>query len=330
MYPRRNLSASGWYSITPSVFDSDVSFSWTKDDKPAVEETNDYEDDLYGSDGEETPTEEKEGKQLSNVRFGLKWQNEPLSTFDRFNQSLLFTLKHPTFSKDVTFDVNLYRGYQDLLKGNLIMDYTTDLAHLLTLTGTVRDQSSTVGYRNYSIDVLGLHDATALNLFGVGSIGSRPGIYQTDSYGRYKRSYLTLQEGVLKGGLIIPKKEIYFSKETPNKKFAFWVQTDGKYPVYLMNASIEDSPDVNTTAEFYIDLLDKTVRLDANFTPDATQNLRMYGNIPDAQYASFYIHRDYDDIRIVDVSYYIRMNHSRLITSEFIWRPKIKTEIKVS
>lgn len=29
-YPKRNLSTSGWYSITEDVFDSDLSFKWTK------------------------------------------------------------------------------------------------------------------------------------------------------------------------------------------------------------------------------------------------------------------------------------------------------------
>lgn len=332
MYPRRNLSASGWYSITPNVIDSDVSFTWTKDANTVQEETNDYEEEAYGNDyGDDTSAEkEKDAQQLGNVRFGLKLKSEPLTSGDRSNQSLLLTIKHPTFSKDITFDANLYRGYRDLLQGQLVMDYTTEPSHLLTFKGSLKDHSSSiVGHRNYSVDVYGLHDATSLDLFGVGSIASQPGIYQTDNYGRYKRSYLSVQEGILNGGLILPNKEIYFKKVTPNKRVGFWAQTDGKYPIYVFNASFEHSPDINTTAEFFIDLLDKTVRLDANFTPDATQNLRMHGSIPDAQYASFYIQRDYDDIRIVDISYYMRMNHSRLITSEFIWRPKIKSEIKV-
>lgn len=65
-----------------------------------------------------------------------------------------------------------------------------------------------------------------------------------------------------------------------------------------------------------------------NITPDATQNLQMFGIIPDARSASFDLWRDYEEIKVVDIGYYLRMNHSRLITSQLIWRPKLKSEIK--
>lgn len=64
-------------------------------------------------------------------------------------------------------------------------------------------------------------------------------------------------------------------------------------------------------------------------TPDASQNLYMLGAIPDARSASFDLWRDYEEFRIVDVAYYMRMNHSRLLTSQLLWRPKMKYEIKV-
>lgn len=86
---------------------------------------------------------------------------------------------------------------------------------------------------------------------------------------------------------------------------------------------------MNTTAEFFINIDDRLIKLDANFTPDASQNLRMLGIIPDARSASFDLFRDYEDIRIVDIAYYLRMNHSRLITSQLIWRPKLQVELKV-
>jgi hypothetical protein len=38
--------------------------------------------------------------------------------------------------------------------------------------------------------------------------------------------------------------------------------------------------------------------------------------------------RNYEDIRIDDISYFIQMNHSRLITSKMLWRPKIRKEVK--
>lgn len=56
--------------------------------------------------------------------------------------------------------------------------------------------------------------------------------------------------------------------------------------------------------------------------------MQVYGIVPDTKSAVFNIWRNYDDIRINDVSYFLKMNHSRLITSKLVWRPKLRQEIK--
>lgn len=55
----------------------------------------------------------------------------------------------------------------------------------------------------------------------------------------------------------------------------------------------------------------------------------MYGAIPDARSATFDLWRDYDDIRISDVAYYLSLNHSRLVVSSLRWRPDLKQDIQV-
>lgn len=55
----------------------------------------------------------------------------------------------------------------------------------------------------------------------------------------------------------------------------------------------------------------------------------MYGYIPDARSAYFDIWRDYDEDRISDVSYFLKLNHSRLIVASLRWRPELKQNIKV-
>ena len=56
----------------------------------------------------------------------------------------------------------------------------------------------------------------------------------------------------------------------------------------------------------------------------------MYGRIPDARNAVFNIWRTYeDDLTISDVSFYLKLNHSRLVTSTLRWRPELKTDIIV-
>lgn len=96
-----------------------------------------------------------------------------------------------------------------------------------------------------------------------------------------------------------------------------------------MNATLLDTPDSDMVGAFVLDFDEKLIRLDLNLTPDATQNLRMIGHIPDARSASFDLWRDYEEIHVVDIASYIRMNHSRLVTSKIIWRPRMKSDIKM-
>ena len=66
-----------------------------------------------------------------------------------------------------------------------------------------------------------------------------------------------------------------------------------------MNATLLDTPDSDMVGAFLLDFDDKLIRLDLNLTPDATQNLRLIGHIPDARSAHFDLWRDYEDIHVV-------------------------------
>lgn len=323
-YPKRNLSANGWYSVTENTFDSDLAFKWTKDQKDLDDESE--IDNYYDYGGGVAEEEDNERA----VKAALKWRNEPLNAMDKINQSILLTITHPSFLKDITFNGNYYRNNVDLFKTKLIVDYCDEPEHLLHVECGIRDQTSILGHRNYSISVFASHPISDLDLDATGSISSRPGVYATSNFGHYKRGYLPLQEGLLNGRINLHDKEIYYHKTTPYKTFHVWGKTGGSFPVYTLNGTYENSPDVNSTSRFYINFNERFVRLSVNFTPDATQNLQMLGKVPDARSASLDLWRDYEDIRIVDLSYYLRMNHSRLVTSQLTWRPKLKDEIKVT
>lgn len=330
-YPKRNLSASGWYSITEDAFDSDLAFKWTKE-KTKTDEIEDEYGYGFGRSDEESK-ENVDEKTLINedkvINAALTWRNEVLNANDKCNQTLLLVVKHPSFRKDVTFNANYYRSNVDLMHGKLAIDYHNDPEHLLTLEGGIMDSSEQLNHRNYSMRMVGMHEISNFDLNALGSVAAKSGVYETKNFGWYKRGYLPLLEGLLNAGVDIPNNDIHYHKETPHKTFYVWVRADGEYPIYTLNGTYEDSPEINTTAAFFIHIDDRLVKLDANFTPDASQNLRMLGIIPDARSASFDLWRDYEDIRIVDVAYYLRMNHSRLITSQLIWRPKLKIELKV-
>lgn len=116
---------------------------------------------------------------------------------------------------------------------------------------------------------------------------------------------------------------------TPYKTVRLWTQPFGSYPLYGMNLSLWDSPDLNSTGYVYVDLNKKYTRMELNLTSDASHNVQMVGLVPDARSAYFDLWRNYDEIRVIDIAYYLRMNHSRLITSQLSWRPKLKSDIKV-
>lgn len=325
-YPKRNLSTAAWYAITDDAFDSDLTFKWTRA-KAVSTENNEYD---YDQSSNEDENEDEPRSEERVVKATLTWRNEPLMPGDKNNQTVLFVIKHPSFQKDVSFNANYYRSKVDILRGKLIIDYHESPEHLLTLEGGLLDSTVMLNHRNYSINLAGTHEVSEFYLKALASVGAKPGVYQTKNYGRYKRGFLPLAEGIFDAGIDLPQSEIHYHKVSPHKTFYVWGKSNGKYPVYSINGTYEDSPDINTTAEFYLNIDDRLIRLDANFTPDASQNLRMLGLIPDARGASFDLWRDYEDIRIVDVAYYLRMNHSRLVTSQLIWRPKLKEEIKVS
>ncbi|KAI5644618.1 von willebrand factor type D domain-containing protein [Phthorimaea operculella] len=52
------------------------------------------------------------------------------------------------------------------------------------------------------------------------------------------------------------------------------------------------------------------------------------GRIIDTRSARFDAWRDYDDVTTVDLASYIRLNHSRLLTSSIVWRPQIFGQVK--
>lgn len=54
----------------------------------------------------------------------------------------------------------------------------------------------------------------------------------------------------------------------------------------------------------------------------------MIGMIVDTRSAKLNAWRGFDDVTTVDLASYIRLNHSRLLTSSIVWRPQIFTEIK--
>lgn len=70
----------------------------------------------------------------------------------------------------------------------IIVDYSDDIDHLITFETNLKDLSSKVGYRNYTLDIMAHHEISSLNLDVKATVGTPPSIYKIDSHAFYKRS----------------------------------------------------------------------------------------------------------------------------------------------
>jgi hypothetical protein len=60
----------------------------------------------------------------------------------------------------------------------------------------------------------------------------------------------------------------------------------GSFPIYHAEGIYEDNPEIESQGAFNIDISEKVLRCEVNLTSDASQNLQMYGAIPDTRSAS--------------------------------------------
>lgn len=188
-YPKRSLGASGWYSVSKNTFDSDMAIKWHN-----KEAQNEYED----------------SPEPKILKAALVWRNNQLGPHDRDNQTATLSLGHPSFEKNITVKGLWYRGKYDLLRAFMEAEYCDDPDHLLTFDAVFKDNTQSVGFRNYTYYIKSNHGVSELNLDVEGSLGLRPGLYETSSIGQYKRGYLPLQTGVFMGMVDLKGKEVLY------------------------------------------------------------------------------------------------------------------------
>ncbi|EDW03099.1 uncharacterized protein LOC6561417 [Drosophila grimshawi] len=299
-YPKRNLSTSGWYYLTDNNFNADLALNWVG--------TGRYEESR-------------------KIRSNFRWTAEPLHKTDRDHQTFGWTVAHPYLEKDINCKAIYYRGLQDLLKAHLTIDYSDSPEQLIVLGAQLRDLHHELGHTNYTFKFYGYHPASELDVELNGTLAARPSYYKTESTAHYKRDYVPMY-GKFLALLDLNKREVEYERRTPYKTVRLWMVPTVEYPTYGLNATVWDTPDTNHTGYVFVDLAKRFARMDFNLTEDASQNLQMVGYIPDTRSGYLDIWRNYEEIRIIDVSSYLKMNHSRLITGRFHWRPNIKNDLR--
>ncbi|XP_045482614.1 uncharacterized protein LOC123686485 [Harmonia axyridis] len=288
-YPLRNFTAIGSYKIGEEKIYTDVKLEWDVDQK--------------------------------SIEAGLDWKK----VSDKHEQ-LLLTLRHPTFEKDVTLLSEYEYGDSRIVDARVKLDYSVDTEQTFVMSARVDDNSKNNVY-NYSYYIYANHNATSLDLHGRGDIFWRPDVYSTSHYKEYQRSYLPPQPSEALMRLDLIRNLIELKRESLGQLSYLQASYETNHPKYTGNLSI--THDYNDAiGDYYLNLDEKIFHLDYNMTTDGRQSLHMFGDIPDARNAKFNIWRDYDDIRIMDVMYYLKMNHSRLIISNLIWRPELLRDLQ--
>lgn len=197
-YPTRRIIVGGNYSLKSHALDTDVMIKWNKREEVVGDENS-----------QEENFEESLEEEFKSINGVFQWKDLTEESNDN-HQSVLFALKHPKFERDVTLIGRYFKDKNTLSKVEIDVDYTQDEDHHAKFSAELKDLSETVGYKNYSINVKGNHEASNLNLFFDGSIGLQPSLYKAEALASYKRSYLPEQELELIGFFNADNKEIKY------------------------------------------------------------------------------------------------------------------------
>lgn len=328
-YPRRNISLDGFYWIAAGELNSEAKLRWNKT-KSHVRESS-FDDDNVDGDEYENVNEDESTLHERTIGLAFLWKNITRNEDHGDKQMAVLSLKHPSFSKDATITGHLSRRDKTaVLNASLVVDYSDNPDKLARLFTVINNETRESGDIHWSYVISGKHPQTHLDLDVHGFIKKNSSYFVlTDHRAKFRRSYLPEETGQLFTRIDPNNYQVEYHREstdlTKHIDLAY-------YPFnseYVVNGSVIDTPkDLNATGALYINIPDKLTWLMVNYTPDSTKSLRMYGNIPDARNGEFNIWRTYErDLVISDISFYLRLNHSRLVTSRLDWRPELRSDI---
>ncbi|XP_034189232.2 apolipoprotein lipid transfer particle [Osmia lignaria lignaria] len=303
-YPRRNFTLDGSYWISSEEFKSEAKLDWDQDT---------YRPRTIGA--------------LFN------WINLSSNADTSVRQRAIFALRHPSFKKQVLLRGELLKeSPRDLFNCVLTADYSTDPDKHFALSASLKDESKLPSTRRYVYELTGRHPSTRFDLDVRGFVQKRDNaFFQTVNNGLYKRSFIINDSGQLNARLDLNRDELFFHREYNDAVKHLNIRYQSIERRYFVNGSVVNTPDLNATGVFLLDPAEKFTWMTLNYTPDGIESLQMYGKIPDARNAVFNIWRTYEeDFFVSDVSFYLKLNHSRLITSTLRWRPELKSDIITS
>lgn len=238
-YPRRNFTLDGSYRITKNDLDSEAELKW----------------------------DENTGRPRT-IGTAFKWKNSTDETV-LHRQEAVLSFRHPSFAKDVTFTGELIkRDPRELLNVSLGVDYSTEPSKLLYLSGVLTDTSTTPRDIKYSYSIIGKHPRTQLDLLINGNVHKQANVaLKTEHHGVYKRSYLSEETGQFQGRIDAHNYSLLFHRESNELVKHLDVRYFPTDPIYIVNGSIVNTPDLNATGSFYMNFPEKLTWMMLNYTP---------------------------------------------------------------
>jgi hypothetical protein len=94
-YPARDVTVRGLYLSKEDSFDTDLTVEWLKNNLSENDEKSDEEN--------------QEITEPKIVQASLKWQDLEKNEVAKDHQNIMLLLKHPSFEKDVTLQVNFIK-----------------------------------------------------------------------------------------------------------------------------------------------------------------------------------------------------------------------------
>ncbi|CAL8109862.1 unnamed protein product [Orchesella dallaii] len=281
---------------------------------------------------------------------------EPRNKNDTIVGKAVATVKHPALAHDMIAAGELAmvgltasssspgRGridgifsleYSDDPTERLILNWDAKLDFHEIVYGRRRESgssytSSRLPYWELSTNSRLYHLATNLDLKALYSTHHSPHELSIITLIDFKNSVKNAnQESKISFELLKESKKASIQMSDPEGYALFSGQLTGQYPHFVVNGEsnvtgIMPSPQAN----FSVDFGKPYFTLYTVHGKDLTDGVFAKGGVVDSRNAIFDVSESYDNFRFSDVNFYLRLNHSRLITSKLNWRPQLFSEIK--
>ncbi|XP_013168741.1 PREDICTED: uncharacterized protein LOC106118616 [Papilio xuthus] len=260
-----------------------------------------------------------------SAELSALWDTPPADTdSDTAVHNVHLALSHPSFRKDVVLKGQYLATPAVMSNISVELQYSDYETEYLKLHSILMDNSNGP-IRDYKFALTCTHPSTNLALDVKSDINIHSRWYYLETFYRFQKSLF--YEKLRRNKMLIDLNTSAVNWERANETYFYKVNGSWElmYPAYKLKGLVLH-PEGNDTAYAELSMTNKSLIGHYNSTNDISYHL--IGKIVDTRSAKLNAWRDFDDVTTVDLASYIRLNHSRLLTSSVVWRPQIFSEVK--